>query len=460
MKKTLLLLWVFMSVLLANFTQTQDDTFIDIYADKDPQSSIIATVSTSKGKLTKKGCFTNSDSQRWCKVEYAHNELNIHGYSDEDSLEMINAVPNNKSTFEQTFGGKYDDIANAVIALKDGYMIAGVTASYGKGENDAYVVRVDKFGNKIYSLSLGGTAEDSANAVAELKNSFVIVGATRSFGVAEENIYVAKFSKAGELLWQKGYFTDEDDYYQANAIVKTSDTEILLAGSENHFGFFSTEMRVYVNALDAKGEQKSVQRYGGSDMDVANSIISTQDGYLLAGVTKSSGSGEDAYVIKVDKDGDMTWQKRFGYAHNEVAHQIIQTQEGGYILVGTTASYIQNQQDVYVVKIEADGTVSWQEHYGSQEDEEGYGIVETNDGYVIAGYTEDTLTKSGDVYLLKISKTGSVLWERKYGSDNDDAAKAIIKVEDGFVIVGYKTSQKSLSKDFYMLKVDENGKIN
>lgn len=458
--KKMVLMSLFTSLLMANVTQTSEGTFIDIYSDKDPQSNIIATVSIDKGTIVKKRCFSNRDSQRWCKIEYVHNDLRIHGYSDEDSLDIIYAIPNSKSTFEQTYGGKYDDEANAVLELKDGYMLVGSTASFGKGQSDAYIVRVDKFGNKIYSLALGGASEDSANAVVELKDGFVLGGSTRSFGNGVESIYAAKFSKAGELLWQHGYYSDKDDYYQANDMIKVSETNMLFAGSENHVKFFNSELNVYVNAIDTNGQKNGVKRYGGDKLDEANSIINTEDGYVLAGVTKSWGhGGEDAYVIKLDKEGNQIWHNAYGYAYDEVANQIIATKDGGFILVGTTDSDIKNQQDIYVVKLNADGTRDWQAHYGSKEDEEGFGIVETEDGYVIAGYTKDTPSYNSDVYLLKISKSGGTVWSRKYGLDKDDAAHAIIKVKDGFVVAGYKTSEETYSKDLYILKVDENGYI-
>ena len=461
MTKTLLLSLLASAALMSNVTQTKDGTFIDIYADKDPQSNIISTVSTNKGNIVKKRCFSNRESQRWCKVEYIHNDLRIHGYIDEDSLDTIYAIPNKNITFEQTFGGRYDDEANDIIALKDGYMLVGSTASFGKGQNDAYVVRVDKFGNKVYSLAIGGSSEDEANAVVEVKDGFVIAGSTRSFGNGVESIYMAKVSKVGALLWQNGYYSDKDDYYQAKDMVKISDTNLLLAGPEDHVKFFNSEVNVYVNAIDINGQKNGVKRYGGSKVDVANSIINTKDGYVLAGMSKTWGhGGEDAYVIKLDKDGNQIWHNAFGFRYDEVANQIIATRDGGYILVGTTDSDIKKQQDIYVVKLNANGTRAWQAHYGSKEDEEGYGIVETDDGYVIAGYTKDTQSYNSDVYLLKISHHGRMLWSKKYGLDKDDAAKAIIKVEDGFVVAGYKTSQETYSKDLYILKVDENGNIN
>ena len=459
MKKALLIS-LLTSALFAGVTQNNDGTFIDLYSDKNSQSNIIATLSTHKGNLIKKRCFSNRDSQRWCKVKYVYEDITLNGFIDEASLDKVASIPNRHRRFETSFGGGHSDLANSVIELDDGYLLVGTTSSFGQGQNDAYVVKVDRLGNKIFSLALGGNADDSANAVVKMGNDYVIAGSTRSFGNNVESFYMAKISSKGAVLWQHGYYSDKDDYYRANDIVKISETNMLVAGYENHVKFFNSEVNIYLNAVDTDGQKNGVKRYGGSKVDEANSIISTNDGYVIAGMTKSwTHGGEDAYVIKIDKDGKRVWHNSFGFDYDEVANQIIKTQDGGYILVGTTDSDIRNQEDVYVVKLNADGTRAWHAHYGSRENEEGFGIVEVADGYVIAGSTNDTKSYNSDVYLLKISKTGQKVWERKYGLDKDDGAHSIIKVADGFVVAGYRTSEETYAKDMYLLKVDMNGKL-
>lgn len=115
--------------------------------------------------------------------------------------------------------------------------------------------------------------------------------------------------------------------------------------------------------------------------------------------------------------------------------------------------------DVYVVKMNAEGTRQWQHHYGGEYDEEGFGIVETGNGYVIAGCTESTKQFDKQVYLIKINRDGNILWRRTYGGPNDDAAYAIAKTSDGFIITGYTEGGTDRGKDLYLLKVDENGKL-
>jgi len=459
--KTLLLASLLTSSLFSAIVQTQSGPFVDLYSDKNSQSNIVATISLDKGHLVKKRCMTNRQSQRWCRVKYLYDEIVLNGYIQEQTLAKIYTMPNKKQYFEMSYGGPYDDVANDIIAMDDGYLMVGYTASFGNGQDDIYIFKTDKYGNKRYSLALGGSRDDEAKAVVKAdSSSYVVAGYSDSFGNGVESLYMARVSNSGKLLWQNAYYSDKDDYYRANDIVKISADNFLLAGYENHVKFFSSQTDIYLNAIDINGKRNGIKRYGDSKVDKANSIITVEDGYVIAGFTKSWGHGaKDAYVLKIDKKGEPLWHNAFGYSYDEIANQIIATHDGGYILVGSTDSDIKKQNEIYVVKLDASGHRMWQTHYGSREDDEGYGIVEVDDGYVIAGYTKDTKSYNSDVYLLKIDKKGNALWHRKYGYDKDDEARAIIKVDDGFVVTGFITSEENYSKELYILKVNHLGKL-
>lgn len=460
MKFTLSIL-VFASILFSAVIQTNEGTFLQVYADKNPQSNIVSTVSVDKGKIETLRCFNTRDDSIWCKLKYTLNGVSISGFSDKKSLDSIASRENKKSTFEANYGGRYSEVGNAILPLEDGILLVGSTESFGNGQNDVYVVKVDNFGNKIWSGAYGGGGVDIAKSVVSVKDGFMLAGTTRSFGNRIQSLYLAKISKSGNLRWQNGYYSDKDDYYTGNSMVKINDGNLLIAGHEDHVKFFDSEINFYLNAINTDGQRNGIKRYGGNKVEKANSIISVEDGYVIAGETDSYGhGGKDSYVVKINKDGDRIWHSAFGWRYDEITKQIIETKDGGYIMVGTTDSDHKNQKDVYVVKINKDGNRAWQFHYGSKEHEEGNAIVETKDGYVITGYTKDTQSYNRNVYLLKVDKVGNVVWHRNYGGDSDDEGNAIAKVKDGFVITGYTTSKNSNSKDLYLLKVDNNGNIN
>lgn len=458
--KHMLLLPLISSALLAGIVETNGGTFLEIYSDKGPQSNIVATVSTFKGRLTKKLCTNTRNDGEWCKVKYTNGEISVSGYVDKKSYDKVNAAPNKRKTFERTFGGRRNDVGNDIIPLKDGALIVGYTQSFGSGNDDAYVMRVDKFGNKVSSTAFGGGGDDVLKAVVATKDGFMAVGTTRSFGNGVESIYLAKLSNTGHVQWQNGYYSDKDDYYRGNDIIDIGNDNFLVAGSEEHIKFFNSEKNCYINAIDINGKRNGIKRYGGEDAERANSIVSVPDGYVFAGVTDTWGHGaDDAYVVKINKKGDRVWHNAFGFRYDEVANQIITTKDGGFILVGSTDSDVQNQKDVFVVKMNANGDREWKRHYGTKENEEGFDIVEVDDGYVVAGYTKYTPSYNSDAYLLKLDINGNIVWNRRYGGDRDDGALAIAKVSDGFLITGYTTSAETYSKDMYLIRVDNNGKI-
>lgn len=91
---------------------------------------------------------------------------------------------------------------------------------------------------------------------------------------------------------------------------------------------------------------------GGKGYDGANIIInSNEGGYLVGGYTSSYGSGgEDIYLIKISNLGDLEWTRTIGGNGDENAYDIIQNDDNDYILVGHTTSYIEYEDDFYIVK--------------------------------------------------------------------------------------------------------------
>ncbi|NOQ31324.1 MAG: hypothetical protein GQ570_09395 [Helicobacteraceae bacterium] len=459
--KSLLLIPILATTLLSDVITNAEGTFLQIYANKTTQSKIIATVPSNKGKIINKRCFNTRGEIEWCKIVYKANGVSIDGFSDKKSLDALLSVTNTKPTFEKVFGGRYKDIGNDILVVDDGILIVGTTESLGTTEDDAYIVKVDNFGNKIFEANYGGDTTEKAKAVIAVKDGYMIAGSTSSFGNDKESIYLAKIAKNGKLIWQHGYFSDFDDYYKGNSLTAMDDGKVLVAGYEDHLQFFNSEVNGYMTAIDSKGVMQAHKYYGGEDKERINSIITVDGGYVFAGETDTWGHGaKDAYFVKIDKEGKEIFSKAFGWRYDEVANEVIATTDGGYLLVGTSDSDHYNQKDIYVVKTNKDGNREWHYHYGSRENEEGNGVVEVNNGYVIAGSTTKTKSYNKDAYILKIDKTGAIVWHKNYGGESDDAANAIAKVKDGFVITGYATSPQGYNKDLLLLKVDENGNVN
>jgi hypothetical protein len=363
------------------------------------------------------------------------------------------------ATFEKTFGGKENDVAKAVVKTDNGYLIAGKSNSFAKRRYyDAYLIKIDKNGNKIWSKVYGGEEDDDAQSLTRYGNDFVFIGSTESYGNDSLSYYFTKIDTNGTIDWQKSYYRGERDYYYGNDIIADGE-DLVIAGTEKHLSFMSSKIDPLLFKINKEGNIVWRSYYHGKDEDHAYAIINTDDGYLMAGMTETYGHGNfDSYAIKLDKNGKRVWYAAYGGDDDEAANDLIATDDG-YLLVGSTDSFDLNYKDVYVVKIDKNGKVIWEKSYGAKYDDEGFAITKSPDGgYVIVGKAE-TRRNGTDLYLFKIDAKGNQKWSRTYGDEGDDAGYDIITADDGYLIVGEKESVSSRYNDVWVLKVDFDGKF-
>ena len=270
--------------------------------------------------------------------------------------------------------------------------------------------------------------------------------------------YFVKLDAQGESEWQKSYFRGERDYYFGNDIVADG-KELLIAGSERHLKFMSAKINPLLFKIDGEGDMVWRKYVIGKDEDRAKAVISTNDGYVMAGMTETYGYGDfDSYLVKLDKSGKQLWFKTFGGKDDEIAEDIIATDDG-YIVVGSTDSFGLNHKNVYIVRTDKEGKKIWERTYGGNFDDEGFAIAKAPDGgYVVAGKTQ-TRRNGTDLYLFKIDEKGKVKWERTYGGKEDDSAYDMVATDDGYLIVGTKQTDLSRYNDVWVLKVDLKGKL-
>jgi len=243
----------------------------------------------------------------------------------------------------------------------------------------------------------------------------------------------------------------------------------------------------WVVKTDAAGTLQWQKSYGGSGDDKAYSVRQTSDGgYIVAGsassidgdVTGNHGS-LDFWVIKLDNSGNLVWQKALGGTGAEAAYNVIETYDGGYAVVGletsTNGDVTGNHGsfDYWFCKLDASGTLVWQKTLGGSGTDQAFGVVQMEDtGYVICGYSSSTngdVTNahgSNDYWIVKIDKTGTLVWEHTYGGTGSDRGFNIDRTFDGGVIVngvspstdGDVTGNHG-DNDYWLIKLDATGSL-
>ena len=152
------------------------------------------------------------------------------------------------------------------------------------------------------------------------------------------------------------------------------------------------------------------------------------------------------------------WVRLHGGDRSDYGFDAQQTTDGGYVFAGTTHSFGTFNGDMYLVKTNANGYLSWYYTYGGFDFEHGYRVVQADDGgYAMAGTTSPG---AGDVNacLVKVSATGAYEWDRTYGGEGDDFVLGLAKCSDGgYILAGSTDNIQNETYDFYLVKTDEFG---
>ncbi len=206
-----------------------------------------------------------------------------------------------------------------------------------------------------------------------------------------------------------------------------------------------------------------VRYYGGSDDDGASAITMDGDGnYVVAGYTYSFGSGySDGWLLKIDpSSGDTIWTRVMGGSSSEGFQDVAVDDQNNYILVGYTYSYGNGGSDVWVVKMDRDGNVLWSRTYGTSEDEGAHAVgVDSSGNYVIAAYR--TVSGYRDAWILKVdADSGEVLWDISLGgSENDEFQSVLIDGDGNYVLAGHARSYGNGYFDVWLVKMSPDGNV-
>jgi hypothetical protein len=325
--------------------------------------------------------------------------------------------------------------ANAFLAygLFDAYPTAdgGVIAVGETNAQDIWVVKLDGNSNLVWQKSYGGQAEDRAQSVRPTADGgYVVAGLTRSFGAGALDAWVLKLDATGNVVWQKTYGGAGDDI--ASAVRPTADGGYVVAGA-TYLGVGIDD--AWLLKLDASGNVVWQRTYGGPSVDYATNVEPTSSGgYVLAGFTASFGvGGGDAWLLNLDGVGNVVWQRTYGGAAEDWAGAVKPTADGGYVLVGSTRSFGAADADAWILKLDAAGSVEWQRAYGGVLLDSARGVATTADGgYFVVGNLSSP-NGTWNAWLLRLDANGNVVSQQIY---DGTFANSVQPTGDGGFVVG------------------------
>ena len=286
--------------------------------------------------------------------------------------------------------------------------------------------------NRLYDYNGTQNYNNAASSLIELYNGDFFIGGVKflsNFGA----LHFIRINSHGDTVLVKRFPKINCAYSTAigNSLIRCFDGNLVIAGAYTDSN--STHPDAILIKLTENGDTLWTKTYGGANFDNANTVSQTPDsGFVLMGVTQSFsiGPASDFYLIKTDKDGNFQWQRTYGTTATEECLSGQITLDGGFILSGH-----QNNQ-FHVVKTDNVGNMQWQQTYAGTS---GSSFIKqlTDSSYILTGGKVVT-GFAGEAYMIKINKTGGIIWQNHYGSAsvNDWFYTIPIILSDGSMVIG------------------------
>ncbi len=264
-------------------------------------------------------------------------------------------VHGSSGSWERTFGGNKEDVGISVQQTSDGgFILLGVTESFGAGGGDFWLIKTDAEGKMLWEHTFGGEDWDYGFSVQQTSDGgFILLGGTYSFGAGDSDFWLIKTDAEGKLLWEHTFGGEDWDY--GFSVQQTSDGGFVLLGETKSFGAGDSDF--WLIKTDAEGKMLWERTFGGRDGDGGISVQQTSDGgFILLGGTESFGAGDgDFWLIKTDAEGKLLWERTFGGSKWDYGISVQQTSDGGFILLGETKSFGAGDGDFWLIKTDAEG---------------------------------------------------------------------------------------------------------
>jgi len=215
---------------------------------------------------------------------------------------LIKTDVDGNEVWNKTYGGSDDDWGDSVVETQDGsYVIEAFTKSYGAGGWDVWLLKTDADGNEVWEKTFGGSGSDAGDSIIETTDGgYIIAGITDSYGAGGYDAWLLKTDADGNEVWKETFGDSGDD--RGYSAIETGDGGYLMVGYTDSYDAAWRDM--WLIKTDADGNELWKETFGDSGDDRGYSVIETVDGsYTIAGNTQSYGAGDwDIWLIKIEAE--------------------------------------------------------------------------------------------------------------------------------------------------------------
>jgi hypothetical protein len=326
---------------------------------------------------------------------------------------LIKTRSNGSEEWNKTFGGSSETRGLSLQQTSDGgYIITGTISS--SGTSDVLLLKTNSNGTEEWNKTFGNGWRNRGNSVQQTwDGGFIITGYTDTgyndyiSGRYNQNVWLIKTSADGIEEWSKSFGGSGEEW--GYSVQQTLDGGYIITGHTDSLTNYQT-MDVLLIKTSPDGTEEWKKTFGDSSYDYGRSVQQTLDGgYIITGANHLSDDDyrTDLWLIKTNADGTEEWNKTFAVGMQNEGRAVQQTSDGGFIIAGTSGTPF-GDYDVLLIKTNEDGTEEWSKTIGGSEEDEAESVQETSDGgYIITGTTRSFGNGHEEVWLIKTDSEGN-----------------------------------------------------
>lgn len=305
------------------------------------------------------------------------------------------------------YGGIYNDFGGSITLNHDNNLIIVYETQKQKGDLDIAVLKLDTSGNIMLHQSVASSLNESPRKIISTKDSCSIIVGFQADGFNSNNIYIVKLDSTLMPIWDLSIGGTDNDY--ATGIIELSDTSYVVSSDSRSFSDGGYD--IYLLKFDRNGNVIWDRNFGNDLDNGSQGLISTTEGNVFVyGETYVDFRPHfDFYTLLIDTSGIEIWQYDIGGNGSDAAFSAVQSNDGNFILTGySNSNNPQNPIDLVVCKVNSTGQIIWENFFGDEGIDIGYEILKSqSEGLLITGhsYTSDNDFQK---YLLHLSNLGNL----------------------------------------------------
>ena len=266
-----------------------------------------------------------------------------------------------KQLWQTTFGGDdWDYLYNSYPLADSGYVLCGSSYTHSAGNKDAWLIRINKFGDTLWTKLYGAQEDEEYNDVIVLKKSIYAVGKQYNPIRKRTDAIIKKYDLSGNITGSYVYAPKDSVNYEYKGISATANMELILTGKKDSLPIKNLSSSIIMR-MDTSFLIQWIDPGGYSQMSVANKSVENSKHEIITVGTVHDGLGGTAlFPIHYYSNGWWISSPTYGNTGDETGNSLIMTSKKHLVFVGSTnsASLSYGDKDMYLVLMKSDSVYS------------------------------------------------------------------------------------------------------